>query len=703
LHFVVKSWIKKLSTNRLNGAYKELLRVPAPEPGSDSVWIGQTYYGTAALKRWLDARSSVPDTGALPHIEMYRKIDGSEWQRFNNCTDDAFQTAAMTLEKRVQAFGVAHPGIKGWIQAQDAVFSNCSGGEIIPEAPADQLPRIFKQDRAYQIAAANFYSMRYDKAVDQFRAIAADTGSPWSSIAPYLVVRCLIRKSSVTAEYRKYDSQALAAAERELAVILQNDHNRAIHPLAKKLASFVALRLHPVEQLKRLSAKLLQSPSADDFQQDLIDYRYLLDQIGSQAPLTPEIASASSDMTDWILTFQGRAKAKEASLSHSLERWKSTHSDAWMIASIAQIDATHPESAAVGAAALKPAKNSPGYASAQYHRIRLMLESGKSDQARTALDELLPNLRASLSNSSLNLFLAQRMKVTRNLEDFLQFAPRFPSGMAYGFREEDAKNQSEPTALLDSDSTRVLNQSLPISMLHRAAVSKSWPLNPRQQLIRMTWVRAVLTSDLTVAEGLASELERAFPEVKPDLQIWLAAREMESKRFAAARLMLHFPGMSPFMRNGVSERKQLSGIDNFRENWWCGLSVAGDLDSPAFLRYNESREWSFPDKFKEPQKRPEPSDLPAFLNASEKTMFSSEWNKLAGAETAPNFLGKIVLSWAAKHPRDERIPEALYVVRAGRYGCSDAGSWRYSRDAFRLLHKQYEESAWAKMTKYWYR
>ena len=230
-----------------------------------------------------------------------------------------------------------------------------------------------------------------------------------------------------------------------------------------------------------------------------------------------------------------------------------------------------------------------GYATAQCHRIRLLLESGRNDQARAALDELLPALRASLASSSLTCF-------------------------------------------------------------------------------------------------------------------WRNARETESRRFAAVLLMLHFPGMSPFIQSGAPRRKQLAGIDNFKENWWCGLGIEGDPELPAFVRFNMSRDWSSPSKFKNRQRRPEPSELPAFLTASEKTAFRGEWNKLGEVETASNFLGRIVLSWAAKHRQDTRVPEALYfVVRAGRYGCNDADTWRYSRDAFGLLHKRYGESEWARMTKYWYR
>jgi hypothetical protein len=72
--------------------------------------------------------------------------------------------------------------------------------------------------------------------------------------------------------------------------------------------------------------------------------------------------------------------------------------------------------------------------------------------------------------------------------------------------------------------------------------------------------------------------------------------------------------------------------------------------------------------------------------------------------TAPDYFGRIVLSWASKHPKDERVPEALHlVVKSTRFGCSDAASGDYSRSAFRLLHARYPDTAWAKMTPFWFR
>jgi len=73
-------------------------------------------------------------------------------------------------------------------------------------------------------------------------------------------------------------------------------------------------------------------------------------------------------------------------------------------------------------------------------------------------------------------------------------------------------------------------------------------------------------------------------------------------------------------------------------------------------------------------------------------------------DTAPNYLGDIVTRWARKNPNDARAPEALHlVVKATRFGCTNQESWRYSREAFQLLHRSYPASLWARQTPYWYR
>jgi hypothetical protein len=81
-----------------------------------------------------------------------------------------------------------------------------------------------------------------------------------------------------------------------------------------------------------------------------------------------------------------------------------------------------------------------------------------------------------------------------------------------------------------------------------------------------------------------------------------------------------------------------------------------------------------------------------------------EWKKIAALPTEPDYFAKIVIPWSGKHPKDERVPEALHLtVKASRYSCTDSESGKYSRKAFQLLHSKYPDSAWTKMTPYWYR
>ena len=58
------------------------------------------------------------------------------------------------------------------------------------------------------------------------------------------------------------------------------------------------------------------------------------------------------------------------------------------------------------------------------------------------------------------------------------------------------------------------------------------------------------------------------------------------------------------------------------------------------------------------------------------------------------------MSDADKNSRAEYL---YYAVRSTRYGCYADGSHApYSREAFRLIHKYYDDTPWAKATPYWF-
>ena len=78
----------------------------------------------------------------------------------------------------------------------------------------------------------------------------------------------------------------------------------------------------------------------------------------------------------------------------------------------------------------------------------------------------------------------------------------------------------------------------------------------------------------------------------------------------------------------------------------------------------------------------DPAEVPAavFLTAEEQARAAREWQTLDAIEAAPEFFGREALAWAATHPTDARLAEALHrVVRATRLGCTTDGSGDVSR------------------------
>src|SRR6185295_18844880 len=86
-----------------------------------------------AVKAWLDARQKVSGVAAASKIEVFRNREKpNEYETYLNCQNDAFETAATTLETRISRLGADSAPLKEWVEAQDQVFANCSEGQHIP-------------------------------------------------------------------------------------------------------------------------------------------------------------------------------------------------------------------------------------------------------------------------------------------------------------------------------------------------------------------------------------------------------------------------------------------------------------------------------------------------------------------------------------------------------------------------------------------
>src|SRR5262249_46672654 len=113
----------------------------------------------------------------------------------------------------------------------------------------------------------------------------------------------------------------------------------------------------------------------------------------------------------------------------SLQKWAKTNSIHWLLAAISKADSQSPRLADLISAAAKVPATSPGYATAMYHALRLMIDTGKKDEARRTLDALIANNK--LPGSAINQFLTLRLKLAQNLDEFLKYAQRKPVALSY--------------------------------------------------------------------------------------------------------------------------------------------------------------------------------------------------------------------------------------------------------------------------------
>ena len=655
-------------------------------------------------KPWLEARQKVQGVGPAPKLSVDRHREKpNEYETYVNCQKDAFETAAATLEARIRQLGADSPGIKNWVDAQDLVFANCSEGQHIP-AEAPDLPPLLRADRAYQIAAANFYAGNFDQAQRLFAAISSDNSSPWRETGAYLVARTLIRKASLGPQEGK--DSTLTQAEGQLNKILKDQKLASSHQAAARLLNLVRVRLHPEDKLHELAHSLLQMDQNEKLKQDVWDYTILLDGfIGDDSNTKKEIPKSlmKDDLTDWILTIQSPNKN---SLDHAIVKWQDHHSAAWLVAALAKVDAHHANIAELVTAGAKISPDSPAFPSVVFQTIRLANESGKVDQARARLDDILAKYKSRLPASTINLFLSLRMTLATDLKEFLSFAQRLPAGFSWNDdgREipaeasevgEDIKGL-QGQKLFDVDGAEILNKKMPLAILREAAMSDVLPTVLRRDVAQAAWIRAVILDDSRTARELMPTLNRLIPEMRPFLEDYAQAQAPNAAKFSALYAWLKFPGIEPIVDTGVGRRTPLNQQDSFRDNWWCSVAITPESGNQP--EADASERTTAP-----PITAKGEANL-SFLPDAEKATGAKEYARLVAIGAAPNYLCREVIAWAVKHPIDQRVPEALHLaVKATRYGCTDKETGRWSKAAYDLLHKRYPTSPWTKKTPYWFK
>lgn len=230
-----------------------------------------------SVKAWVEKRKEVVGKEEkTPEIYVERAYGGYDF--FPNCTKNAFETATETLGSRMTSHGPNDPGVQNWVSGQDQVFNNCSSGKQTPADTPPGSPDWLQKDRAYQRAAAEFYSLDYRSAKLHFAEIAQDTESPWAETADYLVARTLIRQASLS----KSSGSAIPLYEEAESRLERFVSGGKFAASAERLLGLVKYRLHPQERVSELAKTLSFRTGNENFKQDLTDYTWLLDKFESQ-------------------------------------------------------------------------------------------------------------------------------------------------------------------------------------------------------------------------------------------------------------------------------------------------------------------------------------------------------------------------------------------------------------------------------------
>jgi hypothetical protein len=618
-------------------------------------------------------------------------------------------------------------------------------------------------DRAYQMAAAEFYAAQFEQARAGFVAIGAENGSPWQAGAGYLAGRVLVRqaflgRSGEEDPLKAFDPVKMAAAEQQLRAYLATGPGQPWRQAAEAELALVRIRLEPDVRAKELGTLVAGSAPVGatvgglsgskaghdaNYAQDLRDLLWVTDAKtpeglraqgqwypGEQMPdaahpgqmrdktlddakvaadgaqLRAYLGSAGvrgdADAVDWAVTMQSLSPA---AAQHAMEQWQKTRALPWMVAALVLAPSLAPSrgagadggasaaEAAADAALLRAAggvgSGSPAWETVTYHRVRLLLATGRGAEARTVLAGFAAGLErlpaVELEPSTENAVRGLERLGAPTVQGFLAFVPQ---RMLAGLSEEDwsvnecqqvmqdPKRHYDCVARVDPEQmdagvAAILNAQAPLGVWLEAAGAQSLPAQLRGAIAMEGWTRAALLGDT----GAMSRFVPLLPER-------LRAQAAQTGGLGMWMTLARDPGLRPYVNGGTQRAYSYDFVESYRDNWCYVPTAAEGVVGDA-----------------------------AFLSAAERARGVAEARRLDPVRSV--VVGQRIVREVQANPADARGPEALYLVlRMIRYGCAEAANAKpvqgevdsqESKDllgvkleAGRLLRKYYRDSKWTK-------
>jgi hypothetical protein len=416
-------------------------------------------------------------------------------------------------------------------------------------------------------------------------------------------------------------------------------------------------------------------------------------------------------LSEWLFTFQIQ---NDEAYFHALKRWKETSSDMWLMTAMVKAGKNLGGLKELMDAAKLVSPDSPAFYTIAYHQTRILMDTGKKDEARKLLAKILDEPR-DMPVSTRNLFTEQRMKVSETLSEFIKCALRKPFGFSY---EEDTARSiddiiAERKSWFDPDDTEtsqaefdleiekefadkrpwqdrlffdeevvdIINQNFPTSLMLETLNKPELPDYLKRRLTLAVWTRAYLLKDEKTTLAVAPAVVALKPGIEPLMAAYVNAKTPAERETAGLFLLLKTGDMSPYIYGGFDSEPEPQ-FDMWQdERWWC-----------------EQYDYDYDDSGNQV---PKAVFMPPFL-----TKELSDKAKLQRAALKKNgdglsYLSGRVMKWAQTGVPDRRLPEALYLIFQAnqwvKYSCGTSDEETRNK-ASNILKTRYPRSKWtAKM------
>jgi len=603
---------------------------------------------------------------------------------YDNCTVDSVRTAVATLSQRAAAHGDADHDrwVAEWVRGQQAVFRNCSvGNEMLAPAPPDA-PEWFRRDRAYQAASALFYLGRFEEARAAFAAIAADAGSPWRELAPYMMARCDLRQGSLSPD-GPARAQAFARAEAGFrAAAAGTSPQRAS---AQGLLRRIAIERDRGGALRRLERVVGEGTLGADATADLGDFLSLVrvpvwERVGSEPErLEPNgrVAARDGGLVDWLAAMaqSGFAVPEVEHYSYYFSKpladedraracgrlsASGVHRDAWMIVCYLSANTPADVPASVRTTAANIPEDAPAWATLTYLELSLRMReraatpmSREDSQAlRARFDAALARGDAVFGGDGINALRVLRAPVSASTLDLATTSRlrRIDDPGRYPWHAEVGR--AITNEVQDSDiSATLLSTSVDVRQLAALANDAAAPKDVRESALRTAWARAAMLKRDAVVASLTPALLALDESGAADIHAYSDATDPVERQFALVHLL----------RGRVAP--------TYGGGWGC-----------QFPQHRDSLPW---------------------LDDAQLGAARAEFEVFSKLPTFNTYYGQAVLALAKAKPTDPRLPgELAGVVASTRMSCQ--GETPISKAAFTALHRLFPKSPEAKQTKYFF-